>query len=99
MNAIIEASSKLASSISAETENDFWFLWESLPNEAEAALYNCLKVSELFLLDEIASLSTGGNATYVFGAVYVLAVFWFVFGSTIQALHRETKCSRNGKII
>jgi hypothetical protein len=98
MNSIIDSSSKLANSISAETEDDFWFLWEVLPNEAEAGLYNCLRVSEKYLLEAISSIVTAGNATYIFGIFYVFAVFWLVFGSVIKALKAETKCSRNGKI-
>jgi hypothetical protein len=98
MNSIIESASKLASSISVETEDDFWYLWEVLPNEAEAGLYNCLRVSEKHLLEGLSSIVTAGNATYIFGICYVFAVFWLVFGSIFKALKAETKCSRNGKL-
>ena len=99
MNAVIEAATRLNNKFDITTENDFWFLWEVLLNEGESGLYNCLVVSENHLLDGFSTTTTGGNASYIFGAVYVLAVFWILFGSITRSLQTETQCCRNGILL
>jgi hypothetical protein len=98
MNSIIDAASRLKNKFDATTENDFWFLWEVLNNEAETGLYQCYHASKEYLESGFSSIKVGGNATYIFGGLYVLAVFWLLFGSVISSLQTETKCSRNGNL-
>jgi hypothetical protein len=98
MNSIIEASIRLKNNLDITTENDFWFLWEVLNNEAETGLYQCYHASKEYLENGFTSIKVGGNATYIFGIVYIFAVFWLLFGSVIRSLKAETKCSRNGNL-
>lgn len=96
INAVIEAATRLKSTSDATTENDFWFLWEVLINEGQAGLYNCLKVSETYVVDGFVSIVSGGNASYIFGAVYCFVIFNIVFSKIKRSLQTETRCSRIG---
>lgn len=99
MNNIIEACTRLGNNFDSTTENDFWFLWEVLNNEAETGLYTAFHISTEQLAKDILAGSEAGNATYAIGLVYALFVFVVIFGNVRSRLRQETKYSRNGNVI
>jgi hypothetical protein len=92
---IISAGARLGSTQDASTQNDFWFLWEVLNNEAEPGLYTALDAGVGDLKTDFAAGNAAANATYAIGLIYVFFVFLIVFGKVKKSIKQETKHSRN----
>ena len=96
LTGILNAATRLKNNNDSSTENDFWFLWEVLPNEAEAGMYMAFDICKKSIAAGYSGIVTGGNATYIVGLVYAFAIFWIAFGNVLHRLNVECKCSRNG---
>lgn len=83
---------------SADSADDFWFLWEIPLMEGEAGAYSALTAATTTLNDHFASGKIAANVTYAISLVATLIIFFWVFGSVRRSIQQETKYNRGGKL-